>query len=104
MIGEILAIVVFVLLGIVLSLGKWTFLIAGFNAKDKEGDYYILALSKFIGKFMFIIAFCILLLVLSDVLFMELLLYISIAIFSVSIIFVIIYVTTGERFKKKSDE
>ena len=36
MIGKILMIALFILLGTMLSLGKWSFLIAGFNTMSKE--------------------------------------------------------------------
>lgn len=36
MVGKILMIALFCLLGIMLSLGKWSFLIAGFNTMTKE--------------------------------------------------------------------
>ena len=103
MIGKIIMIALFILLGTMLSLGKWSFLIAGFNtmSKEEKENYDVLSLCKFMGKFMFIIALCISLFVLSDILVMKILFNIGMTLFIVSILFVIIYANTGNRFEKK---
>ena len=103
MIGKILMIVLFILIGTMLSLGKGSFLIAGLNtmSKEEKENYDVLSLCKFMGKFMFVIAFCISLLVLSDILMMKVLFNIGITLFNVSLVFVIIYANTGNRFEKK---
>ncbi|EOU2028835.1 DUF3784 domain-containing protein, partial [Clostridium perfringens] len=48
---KIFMIALFILLGIMFSLGKWSFLIAGFNTMTKE-KYDVMSLCKFMGKFM----------------------------------------------------
>ena len=103
MIGKILMIVLFILIGTMLSLGKGSFLIAGLNtmSKEEKENYDVLSLCKFMGKFIFVIAFCISLLVLSDILMMKVLFNIGITLFNVSLVFVIIYANTGNRFEKK---
>lgn len=103
MICKILMIALFILLGTMLSLGKWSFLIAGFNtmSKEEKENYDVLSLCKFMGKFMFMIAFCISLFVLSDILMMKILFNIGITLFIVAILFVIIYSNTGNRFENK---
>lgn len=103
MIGEILMISLFVVLGIMLSLGKWSFLIAGFNAlsKEEQNKYDILSLCKFMGKVMFSIAFSISLFVLSDLLAMKIIYNIGLALSLVIVIFTVIYANTGDRFKKR---
>ncbi|MDU1314075.1 MAG: hypothetical protein E6940_08430 [Clostridium septicum] len=53
------------------------------------------------GKFMFVSAFCIGLFILSDILIMSILSNIEITLLVVSIIFVIIYAKTGNRFEIK---
>ena len=75
MIIKILIVCLFVFIGIMLSLGKWSFLIAGYNtmSKEEKEGYDTIALCKFMGKLMFIIAFCIVLFILSDVLMMKIL-------------------------------
>ncbi|WP_097025986.1 DUF3784 domain-containing protein [Clostridium peptidivorans] len=103
MVGKILMIALFVIVGIMLSLGKWSFLIAGFNtmSKEEKKKYDVISLCKFMGKFMFVIAFCITLFVLSDILMMKILFKVGITLLIVSIIFVIIYANTGNRFERK---
>ena len=103
MICEILVGCLFILLGIMLSLGKWSFLIAGFNtmSKEEKEKYDVLALCKFMGKLMFIIAFSVLLFILSRLLMTNVLLYIGVGIVIVSVVFTVIYANTGDRFKIK---
>ena len=100
MIIPIILLILFIVIGIMLSLGKWSFLIAGFNTmtKEEKENYDVLALCKFMGKFMFIIAFCILLFILSDILMIKELVSISTTIIYVSVIFLLIYTNTGNRF------
>lgn len=103
MIGKIIVIALLIILGTMLSLGKCSFLIAGFNTMNKEEkeNYDVLSLTKFMGKFVFLIAFCISLFILSDIFMMKVLLVLGMILLISSIIFVIIYVNTGNRFKKK---
>lgn len=103
MISGLIIIAIFILIGTMFSFGKWSFLIAGFNtmSKEEKENYDVLALCKFMGKFMFIIAFCISLFLLNEILTMKILLYIGITLFIASTIFVTIYSNTGDRFKKK---
>lgn len=103
MFGKIFIIGLFVVLGIILSMGKGSFFIAGFNtmSKEEKSKYDIISLCKFMGKFMFIIAICITLFVLSDIFAMTILFNIGFILFWVSLISVIIYSNTGNRFKKK---
>ncbi|MCR4944577.1 MAG: DUF3784 domain-containing protein [Clostridium sp.] len=93
----------FLILGIMLSRGKWSFLIAGFNvmSKEEKEKYDELALCKFMGKFMFIIAFSMSLLGLSEVLKMKILFDAGVTFLIVSTIFVVIYTNTSNRFEKK---
>lgn len=70
-------------------------------SKEEKEKYDVMPLCKFMGKFMFMIAFCLSLFVLSDMLMMKILFNIGITLFIVSIIFVIIYVNTGNRFERK---
>lgn len=106
MIGKVAIIILFILIGVMLSLGKWSFLIAGFNtmSKEEKENYDVVSLCKFMGKFMFMIAFCISLCVLSDILMMKVLLSIGTILITVSVIFVVIYVNTGNRFEKKKQD
>lgn len=102
MFGKIASIGLFIILGIILSIGKGSFLIAGFNtmSKEEKDSYDVLALCRYMGKFMFLIAFCITLFTLSDILAIKLLFNIGIILFVVAIIFTLIYANTGNRFRK----
>ena len=103
MIGKILMVCLFILIGIMLSLGKWSFLIAGFNtmSKEEKEKYDVISLCKFTGKIMFVVAFSIALFILSDILMMPILLNIGVVIIISSVIFAVIYANTGNRFEKK---
>ena len=69
MLIQLFIFILLVVLGTMMSLGKWSFLIAGYNTMSKEEKerYDETALCKFMGKFMFVVAFCFLLMVLSQV-------------------------------------
>ncbi len=92
----------FVLLGIILSMGKGAFLIAGFNtlSKEEKEAYDVISLCKFMGKVMFMIAFCITLFLLSDILKRRVLFNIGLILFFIMLAITIIYSNTGNRFKK----
>ncbi|WP_434296719.1 DUF3784 domain-containing protein [Clostridium sporogenes] len=102
MIGIVFIIGLFILLGIILSMGKGSFLIAGFNtmSKEEKEQYDVVSLCKFMGKVMFIIAFCITLFLLSEIFKIKVILYIGLILFFVVVIFTLIYTNTGNRFKK----
>lgn len=106
MIGKIvfaIIIAMFVLMGIILSFGKGSFLIAGYNmmSAEEKKQYDEKALCKFMGAFMFIIAFGVLLMGLSEFLVMKVLFNIGLGLIIASIAFVIIYTSTFNGFKKK---
>ncbi|MBA4508678.1 DUF3784 domain-containing protein [Clostridium sporogenes] len=102
MIGVVFIIGLFILLGIILSMGKGSFLIAGFNtmSKEEKEEYDVVSLCKFMGKIMFIIAFCITLFLLSEIFKIKVIFYIGLILFFIVIIFTLIYSNTGNRFKK----
>ncbi|MCW6109315.1 DUF3784 domain-containing protein [Clostridium sporogenes] len=102
MIGVVFIIGLFILLGIILSMGKGSFLIAGFNtmSKEEKEEYDVGFLCKFMGKVMFIIAFCIILFLLSEIFKIKAIFYIGLILFFVVVIFTLIYTNTGNRFKK----
>ena len=95
-------IAVFVLLGILFSLGKGTGLIAGYNTSSsyEKAKYDETALCRFMGRFMFVLAACWVLALLSAVLGKMALLWIGQALFLIIIIVGVIYANTGNRFKK----
>lgn len=93
---------VFIFLGIILSMGKCSFLIAGYNlmTREKKERYDERALCRFTGKLMFFLAFCMLLSIGSTLLQSAVLLSIAMFLFVASITFTIIYANTANRFRK----
>ncbi|MGM8216604.1 DUF3784 domain-containing protein [Bacillaceae bacterium W0354] len=97
-------IVPLVILGIVFMNGKGSFLIAGYNtmSQEEKEKYNIVALLKFMGKMMFALSGSMLLWVLSVAYEMSWLFVIGLALFIAMIAFMIIYINTGNRFKKQN--
>ena len=102
MTGLWVLIAVFVVLGIVFSMGRGSFLIAGFNTmgKEKKKQYDVPALCRFMGRMMFALAFSMVLWLLSDLWDASWLFTLGIVLFIGSILFILIYVNTGNRFRK----
>ncbi|GIN20585.1 DUF3784 domain-containing protein [Siminovitchia fordii] len=96
----------FLIFAVILSKGKGAFLIAGYNTKTdhEKAEYDEKALCKFMGKIMYGICFSILLWGLSEVLENQLLFIIGLILFIIIVTFAIVYVNTGNRFKRKSDD
>ncbi|MCJ7687988.1 MAG: DUF3784 domain-containing protein [Clostridiaceae bacterium] len=96
----------FAILGIILRLGKGSFLISGYNTSSKEEKekYDEVALCKFMGNLMFFISGIQLIIVVAWVLnfayFMDIIIISSILIFF-GTIGIVIYLNTGDRFKKQ---
>lgn len=99
---EIILFGLFLFLGILMSMGKGSFLIAGFNTmtKDEKDKYDKVALCKFMGKMMFVFSLCIALGFLSTMFEISILRNIEIILFISSIVFMLVYLNTGNRFKK----
>jgi Domain of unknown function (DUF3784) len=98
----VFTLVLMVSLGIVFSLGKGSSLIAGFNTlpEEEKEKYEVVALCKFMGKMMFALSFCVVLWLISVVYEINWLLYFGIALSIGITIFILLYVNTGNRFKK----
>lgn len=92
----------FVILGILFSLGKGAWLIAGYNTSPPvaKARYDEKALCKFMGKFMFTLAACWLPLLLSTLLDSMALLWAGLILFCIVILAGVIYANTGNRFMK----
>ncbi|MBB6452513.1 uncharacterized membrane protein YgdD (TMEM256/DUF423 family) [Salirhabdus euzebyi] len=103
MIGTIIVIVLFIVFGIFLSVGKGAFLIAGYNTmpKEEKEKYDTVALCKFMGKMMFVLSFSMVFWVLSDLLEKVWLFVLGIVLFITTVIFILFYTNTGNRFRKK---
>ncbi|WP_409300521.1 DUF3784 domain-containing protein [Peribacillus sp. SCS-155] len=100
--GAIIVIIIFVVLGIILSNGNGSFLIAGFNTlpQEEKDKYDTVALCKFMGKTMFALSFSMVFWILSDVYELKWLFAIGVILFIGIIVVTLIYVNTGNRFRK----
>lgn len=92
-----------VILGIVFSMGKGVSLIAGYNTMSpkEKGKYDTAALCKFMGKMMFALAFSMLFWILSAAYETNWLFALGLVLFIGIVVFTVIYVNTGNRFKKQ---
>ncbi|GFZ30288.1 hypothetical protein CSC2_08140 [Clostridium zeae] len=101
-VGLIVIIALFVILGIIFSLGKGAFLISGYNTSSKEekAKYDEKALCKFMGKAMFMFAFSVFLWGLSTLLNQHIIFVIGFTLFIGTAIFLVIYTNSNNRFRK----
>ncbi len=92
----------FLIFALVLSQGKGTFLIAGFNtmSPDEKDKYDEIALARFMGKMMYGYCFCVLLWVLNELFQTQWLFIVGLVLFVTLTIFLMIYMNTGNRFKR----
>ncbi|MHA6261377.1 DUF3784 domain-containing protein [Sporosarcina sp. CAU 1771] len=95
----------FLLLAFVFSQGKGAFLIAGYNtmSEDKKAQYDEVAMCKFMGKIMYGISFSIFLWGLSAMVDSPILFGIGMGLFFAFLIFAIVRMNSGDRFKKATD-
>ena len=92
----------FIILGVILSMGKCSFLIAGYNAMSKEQkkQYDERALCRLMGKIMYCLAFSMLLWLTSIFLQNSILLSVSLCFLVGTLAFAAIYANTASRFRK----
>lgn len=92
----------FLILAITFYTGKGASLIAGYNtmSEAEKADYDEAALLKFMGKMMFLLSFNLLLSLVADLLQLGWLQYTGFLLFFITIIFMIVFMNTNERFKK----
>lgn len=90
----------FIILGGIFSLGKGAFLISGYNtlSKEEKTKYDEKAMCKFMGKSMFVLAFSIFLWGFSNLIKQPILLAIGLILFIGTVIFIVIYANTKNRF------
>lgn len=102
MIVILIVITLFIGIGIIFINGKGSSLIAGFNtmSPEEKENYDTVALCKFMGKMMFVLSFCMLFWLLSEVYATDWLFTVGIIIFIGAVAFMLIYANTGNRFKK----
>ena len=91
-----------IVLGIIFFCGKGAFLIAGYNTSSKEEKNHMdeKSLCRFMGKLMFSLAGCQLVIALSGILSISFLLVIGIMLHIIVIAGAVAYANTGNRFKK----
>lgn len=91
-----------IVLGIMFFCGKGAFLIAGYNTASKEEKSRIdeKLLVRFMGKLMFLLAACWLIVALGSIYNIIFLHIIGILLFFIVIVCAIVYANTGNRFKK----
>lgn len=92
----------FIILGVIFSMGKCAFLIAGYNtmSKEQKKQYDEHALCRFMGKIMYCLAFSMLLWLISIILQNSVLLSVSLCFLVGSLVFGVIYANTSPRFRK----
>ena len=92
----------FVVLGIIFSSGKGADLIAGYNTASREEKAKTdeKKLLKAMSRFMFVLAGCFLISALSQVLHVKPLIWIGQALFVVALFAGLIYLNTGDRFRR----
>ena len=102
---ELGVILLFLILGVVFSMGKCTFLIAGYNTapKAEKAKYDEKALCRFMGRLMFALAGCQCVMALGLFLVGEWFFGVGIAAFLCITFGAVIYANTGNRFRKKQE-
>lgn len=102
MISHGIIIGLFIVLGFIFSAGKGASLVAGYNTSSKEEKSHIdeKLLLRFMGKLMFLMASCWLVVALGDWFNIVSLHIIGIVLVVISIAGAVVYANTGNRFKK----
>ncbi len=102
LIADVLVFLMFLILGFIFINGKGAFLIGGYNTlpKEKKAEYDVPALLDFMGKMMFVLAFCTTFWLFADILNRPILFTIGIGLFIAATAFIVVYSNTGKRFKK----
>ncbi len=92
----------FVVLGIIFASGKGADLIAGYNTASREEKEKTdeKKLQKVMSVFMFVLAGCFLVSAASEVFHIKSLLWIGQILFAAALILGLIYLNTGDRFKR----
>ena len=102
---ELGVILLFLILGVVFSMGKCAFLIAGYNTdpKAEKAKYVEKALCRFMGRLMFALAGCQCVMALGLFLVGEWFFGVGIAAYLCITFGAVIYANTGNRFRKKQE-
>ncbi|WP_313235310.1 DUF3784 domain-containing protein [Sporosarcina ureae] len=99
---DIVIMIAFIVYGITLWQGKGASLLSGYNTMPIEKKMRIneRALCKFMAKIMFALSFCVGLFAVCELLEEDVYFIVGLALFVVVLVFTLIYVNTGNRFKK----
>ena len=99
---HLVMIMVFVILGVFFLNGKGAFLIAGYNTTSKAEKQKTdeKKLCSFMGKMMFILAGCWLVIASSEIFKAMWLLWVGLCLFFVVCVGAVIYMNSGNRFKR----
>ena len=99
---HLVMIMVFVILGVIFLNGKGAFLIAGYNTTSKAEKQKTdeKKLCSFMGKMMFILAGCWLVIASSEIFKAMWLLWVGLCLFFVVCVGAVIYMNSGNRFKR----
>ncbi len=94
--------IAFFTFAIFLTKGKGAFLLSGYNnlSDSEKAEYDERALCRFMSKMMLGLSFSVLLWTLSDLLELQILFIIGLVLFISFLVFGLIYMNTGNRFKK----
>lgn len=97
-----IVVVLLIVLGMIFFCGKGAFLIAGYNTSSKEEKSHIdeKLLGRFMGKLLFLLTGCWLVIALGGILNIIFLHVIGIMLFVISIAGAAVYANTGNRFIK----
>lgn len=106
MIVLLITIAVFVVLGILFINGKAAFLIAGYNTMSPQdkAQYDIAALSKFMGKIMFVTSASLAMIALGEMLSSTGLIIVGTVVLIAASLFAAVYANTSNRFKIDTTE
>ena len=99
---HLIMIVVLILFGILFHFGKGSDLIAGYNTlpAEEKATYDVKKLCKYMSKLMFALAACWLIIASSEIFKKMVLQWIGLCLFMIVVLFGVIYMNTGNRFKK----
>lgn len=99
-------ILLFIIIGTYLMQGKGAFLIAGYNTMppEEKDQYDVIALCRFMGKMMYAFSLCLVLFLLGDLYRVDWPFYMGTVLMVGLTVFMLIYMNTGQRFKKMASE
>lgn len=94
---------IFFISSIILSLGKGSFLIAGYNmsTEEEKEKFHRVKITKYMGKLMFLLSLCLLFWVYDEIYQSSVAFYLGIVFFVLISAGGIIYLNTNKKFRKQ---